>query len=78
MVVQVCSFFIPLEQGLKLISGSHVHDLLLFFLHSIRTRIKTSTLFSETKRTCSFFIPLEQGLNVHFGFLAPNSWKFRE
>ena len=62
------SFFIPLEQGLK-------HDVSLdrilldvgFFLHSIRTRIKTNDIDSCERVTgCSFFIPLEQGLKQLF------------
>ena len=57
------SFFIPLEQGLKhhsFISGAQS---VKFFLHSIRTRIKTfSRSYSPNPMESSFFIPLEQGL----------------
>ena len=57
------SFFIPLEQGLKRFRHYHVALIQLFFLHSIRTRIKTHWRRQQVAaKTCSFFIPLEQGL----------------
>ena len=38
----LCSFFIPLEQGLKRGEDNVLEDVVRFFLHSIRTRIKTN------------------------------------
>ncbi len=63
------SFFIPLEQGLKRIDVFEVNGNVLFFLHSIRTRIKTSTSIPNFLKTAgSFFIPLEQGLKLVANF----------
>ena len=59
------SFFIPLEQGLKHLTHLFVVDATnMFFLHSIRTRIKTYFCSKLTLSVCSFFIPLEQGLKL--------------
>ena len=65
------SFFIPLEQGLKPLAEADTSVSDEFFLHSIRTRIKTQrTEYRFQCYPCSFFIPLEQGLKLISGVVS--------
>ena len=64
-ITHLYSIFIPLEQGLRPKLVVRRTPLVLFYLHSIRTRIKTVYRDEEYNwKLYSIFIPLEQGLRL--------------